>query len=55
MFGGTDPEVLINGVSAFAAFMHAAGRKPPHPAVPHGRAWQRVVADRTLPFALRHR
>lgn len=55
VFRGADPDVLIDGISAFAAFMHAAGRQPPHPAVPHGRAWQRIVADRTLPFALRHR
>ncbi|WP_152362217.1 hypothetical protein [Microlunatus speluncae] len=55
VFGGADPSLLIDGIAAFAAFMHAAGRKPPHPAVPHGRAWQRLIADRTLPFALRHR
>ncbi len=55
VFRGADPEILIDGVAAFAAFMHAAGQKPPHPALPHGRAWQTLVADRTLPFALRHR
>jgi hypothetical protein len=54
-FHGTDPEVLIDGVAAFAGFMHAAGQTPPHPAIPHGRAWQNVVAERTLPFVLRHR
>lgn len=50
-----DPEILIDGVSAFAAFMHAGSLKPPHPALPHGRAWQRLVSERTLPYALRHR
>ncbi|MFC7623414.1 hypothetical protein [Microlunatus sp. GCM10028923] len=52
---GADPETLIDGVSAFAALMHAGSRKPPHPAVPHGRAWQRLVSERTLPYALRRR
>ncbi|GAB3753130.1 BUD32 family EKC/KEOPS complex subunit [Microlunatus parietis] len=52
---GADPEILIDGLSAFAAFMHAGSLKPPHPAVPHGRAWQRLVSERTLPYVLRHR
>lgn len=54
VFAGSDPAVLVDGVIAFAGFLHAASRQPPIPGVPRGRAWQALFAERMLPFVRRH-
>lgn len=51
---GGSVQDLIDTVSCYAAFMITHGSRPADSAVPHGRAWQRLVGERAMPFALRH-